>query len=82
MVGEEDNLLPVLLFFAAEEISFSTARTKALIVLGKSFALFLVTRNYSSLHRALLGNEVCVCGRGCDDGKSDALASFVAVSWV
>lgn len=53
-------MLRVLLFFSAEEISLSTARTKALIVLGKSFARFLVTRNYSSLHRALLGNEVCV----------------------
>lgn len=60
---EEDNLLPVLLFFSAEEISLSTARTKALIVLGKSFARFLVTRNYSSLHsvvRSSSGNEVCV----------------------
>lgn len=59
---EEDNLLPVLLFFSAE-ISLSTARTKALIVLGKSFARFLVTRNYSSLHSVVgssFGNEVCV----------------------
>lgn len=59
----ERRIICFLCFFSvsAEEISLSTARTKALIVLGKSFARFLVTRNYSSLHSVVVGERgVCV----------------------